>query len=743
MAADDGRGSQRGERQSASRSRESSSDGRGSQRGERQSAGTPSRGASQGGNADGRGSQREARSSAGSASSDGRGSQRDARSSAASSAASSDGRGSQREARASIGNGLGSMAGVGRPTGPVGSMPAQRSSLPPVGSSLPPIGWGFREWQAGVDLPPSTGTTFRDRLMKQGRVSKNVEVQTAEERAELAAEMAATGIDVRTGRPASKLTGSPAAPSSYTGRPASVARSVASAPAPLSRESFDDRFGAAAPSAYAGRPASVARDVARPTGLAGMAGVSRPDGPISSNVARSKTGYGPVGDVAASAYGAVKDAVAPTFNSAMTQNAAIDGFVDKMIGVESGYNPKAKNPLSSATGLGQFISSTWTKTVDKYRPDLAGVPRAEKLAMRTDPTLSRQMTKAYAIDNAKELQKRGIAITKESVYAAHFLGPVGAVKAYSADPSTSAVSVLGSKVVNANPSIMRGKTIGQVLGYVDKVMNRPDRRSKQSAVERMATTYMGRPASVASSVASNNMATTQPSPASSFPARPAGPISQNPNAGYTPRAADPSLMSVGEQAATFGELPGGAPNLPAPRSTQPTSPAPTPVSPSDTASPVAPNPNDAQPVSPAPSTPVSPVAPTPVSPTDETTVKAPLSTAQKVAAAAIDTTISVVAGPVAGPAYAILSGLGSLVGIPTVGGMAVDLLGDGSKLGQQGRLIGSGEGNDRSRYTSPETEDGDPEEPPPTIRNPEPFVRRYLRPTLTPMERWGRDSPVA
>lgn len=148
-----------------------------------------------------------------------------------------------------------------------------------------------------------------------------------------------------------------------------------------------------------------------------------------------------------------------------------DRVVNHIIGVESTNNPNAKNPNSTATGLGQILSKTWTHLVDTYAPDVVkGMTTAQKLGLRTDPVLSRQMTEAYTRENATTLQKAGIAVTPQSLYAAHFLGPQGAIASYKADPNASAKSVLGVRAVNANPSIMANKTIGSVLGYVNTKM---------------------------------------------------------------------------------------------------------------------------------------------------------------------------------------------------------------------------------------------------------------------------------
>ena len=63
-----------------------------------------------------------------------------------------------------------------------------------------------------------------------------------------------------------------------------------------------------------------------------------------------------------------RDARASPLRTAEPASAASgDGAVDQLVGwivrVESGGNARARNPLSSATGLGQFISSTWLRMI--------------------------------------------------------------------------------------------------------------------------------------------------------------------------------------------------------------------------------------------------------------------------------------------------------------------------------------------------------------------------------------------
>ena len=143
------------------------------------------------------------------------------------------------------------------------------------------------------------------------------------------------------------------------------------------------------------------------------------------------------------------------------------GLIDSIIGVESGGNPNARNPNSSASGLGQFIDSTWLATIRQSRPDLAGKSDAELLALKTDPALSREMTEAYANQNQALLTKAGVPVTDGNTYLAHFAGPGGAVKVLQADPSAPVGDILGAAVVKANPFLAR-MTAGDLQAWASK-----------------------------------------------------------------------------------------------------------------------------------------------------------------------------------------------------------------------------------------------------------------------------------
>ncbi|MDS1138578.1 hypothetical protein [Nitratireductor indicus] len=157
-------------------------------------------------------------------------------------------------------------------------------------------------------------------------------------------------------------------------------------------------------------------------------------------------------------------------DAAQTGAGAIDTVVDKIIGVESGGRASAKNPNSSAEGLGQFIDSTWLNMIKSFRPDIAaGKSNSEILALKTDPALSREMTKRYAETNANMLTSAGIPATAGNIYLAHFLGPAGARQVLRSGDDAALSSILPPSVIKAN-DFLAGKTVGWIKSWSDKKM---------------------------------------------------------------------------------------------------------------------------------------------------------------------------------------------------------------------------------------------------------------------------------
>lgn len=203
-------------------------------------------------------------------------------------------------------------------------------------------------------------------------------------------------------------------------------------------------------------------------------------------------------------------------------------LADAIIAAESGGGPTARNPRSSATGAGQFIDRTWMEMIGRNRPYLMqGRSPEEVLALRNDPTLSREMTAAYAKSNADVLSGAGLPVTPATSYLAHFAGPQGAIKLLTSDPSAPAGAVLGESVVRANP-FLRGMTVGDLskwaAGKVSGTANAP-----QTQPAPTAGPIAQAPPAMSGGAASNPVAApqepAQPSAPMAFapPTQPSGP----------------------------------------------------------------------------------------------------------------------------------------------------------------------------------------------------------------------------
>src|SRR6185437_14217782 len=142
---------------------------------------------------------------------------------------------------------------------------------------------------------------------------------------------------------------------------------------------------------------------------------------------------------------------------------------DQIIQNESGGDPNATNPNSSASGPGQFLNSTWLSMINKYRPDLSGLPQQEILGLRSDPQLSKEMTANYANENGQYLAQKGLPVTPGTTYLAHFAGPSGAAKILGSEPDAPVSDILGPKVVAANP-FLKNMTAADLQAWADKKM---------------------------------------------------------------------------------------------------------------------------------------------------------------------------------------------------------------------------------------------------------------------------------
>ncbi|MFD1696765.1 lytic transglycosylase domain-containing protein [Roseibium aestuarii] len=135
------------------------------------------------------------------------------------------------------------------------------------------------------------------------------------------------------------------------------------------------------------------------------------------------------------------------FQTASTSTGASFDYLVKTAMRESSLEPTAKAKTSSATGLFQFIESTWLETMKESGKELGlgqyadqisrtrngkytvsdPQARREILDLRKDPEISALMAGALTQKNAQTLSsKLGRNATEGELYMAHFLGASGA-----------------------------------------------------------------------------------------------------------------------------------------------------------------------------------------------------------------------------------------------------------------------------------------------------------------------------
>jgi len=133
---------------------------------------------------------------------------------------------------------------------------------------------------------------------------------------------------------------------------------------------------------------------------------------------------------------------------------------------ESGGRPNARNPRSSAGGPHQFIDATWGDFTAAHPSLFQGMTPEQVSAARNDEAMSRRASDWYAGQNAPVLRTAGYAVTPSTLALAHRFGGSGASSLLGAAPDASVASVVGPKVIRANPEL-RDMTVAQLREQFD------------------------------------------------------------------------------------------------------------------------------------------------------------------------------------------------------------------------------------------------------------------------------------
>lgn len=295
-------------------------------------------------------------------------------------------------------------------------------------------------------------------------------------------------------------------------------------------------------SAFGSQVAQSAGDVLRGAGQ-GIAKAGQAVGNVVGELGKGAAGLFsklPM-PTASGTYAAVKDLLSGVAN----MTGVPEKLLATMAAIESGFRWNVKAGTSSATGLFQFISSTWKTMLQKYGPKYGIDPSTPP----TDPRANALMGAEYVKENMAGLQSVKKDVTDTDLYLAHFLGLGGARQFLKANPSDIAANVMPA-AARANANIFyengRPRTFAEVYQHLNTLV--------QSKGAKFGTSGGTAPAAAPSATGTNaggfmQVADQTPGPAPATKGSQAGPSQDS----STPAAAStPANAVTSDTASTTG-----------------------------------------------------------------------------------------------------------------------------------------------------------------------------------------------
>lgn len=198
--------------------------------------------------------------------------------------------------------------------------------------------------------------------------------------------------------------------------------------------------------------------------------------------------------------------IAAAIKTASTKTGVDFTYLMKQAQVESSFKATAKSNSSSATGLYQFVESTWLQTINKHggKHGLSGIAdqisdngrvasksiKNQILALRNDPKICSLMAGELAADNKSYLEScTQSTVGSTELYMAHFLGAAGAVKFINAADKNGATDAakLFPAAAASNKNIFykadgQSRSLNEVYALFDKKFETPTAKTEPTIV---------------------------------------------------------------------------------------------------------------------------------------------------------------------------------------------------------------------------------------------------------------------
>jgi len=182
-------------------------------------------------------------------------------------------------------------------------------------------------------------------------------------------------------------------------------------------------------------------------------------------------------------------------------------LMSTMIAIESNFRPGVKAGTSTATGLGQFISSTWTEMLEKYGAKYGIAPGTPPTDARANALMTAEFLKA----NGSYLERKlGRKPTDNDLYLAHFLGVGGAETFLKAAPGQIAARIMPKAAASNRPIFYNengsARTIAEVYQEIDRRVSSRGRTygSAMAAMAQGQNVKVTEPTKMADDVAVND-----------------------------------------------------------------------------------------------------------------------------------------------------------------------------------------------------------------------------------------------